>query len=116
MVFQPKIHAILFNFMIPKANEYAWSFQLMYVSLFVTIEIIILVKKLNSEGPLLGVHGTGTRLLDIHYSSPGKQYQSQLRGPASTGLVQAKALPLTRLISNVLLRLWGCHGRASFCC
>lgn len=58
MVFQLEILAILFNFMILKTIEYAQSFQVMYVILFVTIEIIILVTKLNSEGPFpRGVHG-----------------------------------------------------------
>lgn len=51
MVFQLEVLAILFNFMILKTVEYAQSFQVMYVILFVTIEIIILVTKLNSEGP-----------------------------------------------------------------
>ena len=38
-------------FMILKTIEYAQSFQAMYVILFVNIEIIILVKKLNNKGP-----------------------------------------------------------------
>ena len=37
--------------MILKTIEYAQSFQAMYVILFVNIEIIILVKKLNNKGP-----------------------------------------------------------------
>lgn len=52
MVFQLEVLAILFNFMILKTIEYAQSFQVMYVILFVKkIEIIILVTELNSEGP-----------------------------------------------------------------
>lgn len=43
----PKILAILFNFMILKTTERAQSFQVTYVSLFATIEIIILLKKLG---------------------------------------------------------------------
>ena len=34
-----------------KTIKYAQSFQVMYVILFVNVEIIILVKKLNSKGP-----------------------------------------------------------------
>lgn len=84
MIFQPQIHTVLFNFMIVKAVAYAQSFQVMYVSLFVTMEIIILVKKLRNEVPLLGVHGGGTRLLGVYCSSHRKQCQPRFRGPVST--------------------------------
>lgn len=55
--------------MIIKAIAYAQSFQMMYVSLFVTIEMVILVKRLRNEVPLLGVYGGGTRLLSVYCSS-----------------------------------------------
>lgn len=49
MIFQPQICTILLNFMIIKAIAYAQSFQVMYVSLFVTMEFVILVKKKKKE-------------------------------------------------------------------
>lgn len=86
MIFQPKIRAILFNFIIIKAIEYAQRFQVMYVSVLVTAETIILVQKLNSEG-LAGSAWGGTRLLGIYCSSSGSN-TVWVRGPVSGGPAQ----------------------------
>lgn len=42
MIFQPKTFIVLSNLMVLKIIEYAQSFQMLYVILFVTTEIIIL--------------------------------------------------------------------------
>lgn len=82
--------SILFNLIIPKTIEYPQSFQVTYVILFGTIEIIILVKKLNSEGPSswdpVG-EDAGCRTFTVCV------WGSNTRSPVATALVRAKALP-----------------------
>ena len=69
------------SLIILKTIEYAQSFQVMYVILKVNIEIIILVKKLNSQGPFSwGICGGGSRLLGIYYRRLlRRQYQARLQ-------------------------------------
>ena len=82
--------SILFNLIIPKTIEYPQSFQVTYVILFGSIEIIILVKKLNSEGPSswdpVG-EDAGCRTFTVCV------WGSNTRSPVATALVRAKALP-----------------------